>query len=69
MFFQDERLIRAIDADRRRASVDAVHRANLPERGPNPFRRALGRSLMAVGSRLAAESPPEHRRRLPARAR
>jgi hypothetical protein len=53
MYPFDERVIRAIDADRRRSSIEAIHRADLPDPGPNPVRRAIGRSLISVGARLA----------------
>ncbi len=67
MYPLDERVIRAIDAERRRPANEAIFLAELPDRGPNPFRRAIGRSLVAVGSRLAADPSPPSRQ--PARAR
>ncbi len=67
MQFLDERVIRAIDAERRRSVNQAIFVAELPQSGPNPVRRAVGRSLVAVGSRLAADPSPPSRQ--PARAR
>jgi hypothetical protein len=67
MYFHDERVIRAIDAERRRSVDQAIFLAELPGSGPNPVRRAIGRSLVAVGSRIAADPSPPSRQ--PARAR
>ncbi len=70
MFPHDKRLIDAIHADRIRPEREAIQIAALGEAAtevarPHPLRRAVGRSLVAVGSRLAAEPPS----RPPVRAR
>jgi hypothetical protein len=53
--FLNELHVRAIQADREREIAERQRARQLPPRIRRSVRRAVGRSMMSIGSRLASE--------------
>jgi hypothetical protein len=54
----NERHVRASRADREREIAERHRARHLPPRIRRSVRRAVGRSIMSIGSRIAAEPQP-----------